>query len=186
MMKIYSLILLSAAASLLCAAPLSDEQAIAKGSSASAALLQKLGGEVKSNMQANGPVKTVEFCSNNALAMTDEISARTGTKISRLTLKERNPLNTAKGVEKALLEQWEQMVKNGQSLPAHELKKLPDGKRVYYKPLLINNEACLKCHGEIAYDSPLGKAIASTYPEDKAKGYKMGDLRGMIRVEMGE
>ena len=71
MMKIYSLILLSAAASLLCAAPLSDEQAIAKGSSASAALLQKLGGEVKSNMQANGPVKTVEFCSNNALAMTE-------------------------------------------------------------------------------------------------------------------
>jgi hypothetical protein len=30
----------------------------------------------------------------------------------------------------------------------------------------------------------LAKAIKAAYPEDKATGYKMGDLRGMIAIEM--
>lgn len=179
-----SLISLAFASSLIAAAPLSDDQAIAKGSAASAALLQKLGGEVKKNMEASGPVKTVEFCSLHALSMTDQIAGESGTQIKRLTLKERNPVNAAEGDEKALLQKWEEMVKNGQNLPSHELKKAKNGKIVYYKPLLINNEACLKCHGNIAADTPLDKAIKSTYPEDKATGYKMGDLRGMIKVEI--
>ncbi len=168
----------------LLAAPLTDEQAVAKGSSVSAALLQKLGGEVKKNMEASGPVKTLEFCSLHALSMTDEIAKENGTQIKRLTLKERNPVNAAEGDDKALLQQWEHMLAQGQALPSHELKRLPNGTVAYYKPLLINNEACLKCHGDIAKDSPLGQAITSTYPEDKATGYKMGDLRGMIKVEM--
>ena len=185
-MNRFSLVSLVFASSLLVAAPMTEEQMVAKGSAVSAALLQKLGGEVKKNMQAQGPVKTVEFCSLNALSMTDEIGRESGTEVKRLSLKNRNPVNAAEGEEKALLEKWEEMVKNGQSLPSHELKKLPNGKTAYYKPIVINNEACLKCHGDIAADSPLGKAIKATYPDDKAVGYKMGDLRGMIKVEMAQ
>mgnify|MGYP001765501785 CR=1 FL=1 len=173
-------------ASSLSAASVSDEQAIAKGSAAAAALIQKLGGEVKKNMESSGPFKTVEFCSNHALSMTDQVGAETGTKIKRLTLRERNPINAAAGDEKTLLETWERMVKNAQALPPHELKRDADGKALYYKPLVINNEACLKCHGDIAADSPIGKALHATYPEDRATGYKMGDLRGMIKVEIAE
>ncbi len=161
----------------------SEEQFVTKANAASAALLQKLGGEVKKNMETSGPVKTVEYCANNALLLTDQVARETDTSIRRLTLKERNPLNRATGEEKALLEQWEQTLKNGRNLPPYEVKKLPNGKTAYYKPLLINNEACLKCHGDVAADSPLATAIRATYPEDKAMGYKMGDLRGMIKVE---
>ncbi|MBN2869756.1 MAG: DUF3365 domain-containing protein [Campylobacterales bacterium] len=181
-----TLIALACISSFLVAAPVSEEHAISKGAAASAALLQKLGGEVKTNMQANGPVKTVEFCSLNALSLTDQIAKETKTQIKRLSLKNRNPVNAAAGEEKALLEKWEKMVQNGQSLPSHELKKTADGGMVYYKPLLINNEACLKCHGNIAEGSPLTQAIRSTYPEDKAVGYKMGDLRGMIEVKISQ
>ena len=106
--------------------------------------------------------------------------------IRRIFPKNRNPVNAAAGEEKELLEKWEKMVQNGQSLPSHELKKLPNGEMAYYKPLLISNEACLKCHGTVAEDSPLAKAIKATYPEDKAMGYKMGDLRGMIKVERAQ
>ncbi len=181
-----TLIALACISSLLVAAPVSEEHAISKGAATSAALLQKLGNEVKINMQANGPVKTVEFCSLHALSMTDQIAKETGTQIKRLSLKNRNPVNAATGEEKELLEKWEKMVQSGQSLPGHELKKTAEGGMVYYKPLLINNEACLKCHGDIAEGSPVAKAIHATYPEDKAVGYKMGDLRGMIKVEMGD
>lgn len=185
-MKIFSVIALTLTSSLLVAAPVSDEHAIAKGSAASAALLQKLGGEVKSNMQSNGPVKTLEFCALNALSLTDQVARETGTQIKRLSLKNRNPANFAAGEDKKLLEKWETMVQNGQSLPSHEVKKQPNGATVYYKPLFINNEACLKCHGDIASDTPLAKAIKSTYPEDKAVGYKMGDLRGMVKVDIAK
>ena len=51
---------------------------------------------------------------------------------------------------------------------------------MFYKPIVINNEACLKCHGNVEGD--LAKVIKATYPEDRATGYKMGDLRGMIAV----
>lgn len=181
-----SLIALACISKLLVAAPASEEDAISKGAAVSAALLQKLGGEVKTNMQANGPVKTVEFCSLHALEMTDQIARETGTQIKRQSLKNRNPVNAASGEERELLKKWEKMVQSGQSLPNHELKKSPDGKMVYYKPLLINNEACLKCHGDIAEGSPMAQAIHATYPEDKATGYKMGDLRGMIKVETAD
>jgi len=180
----FSLVPLVFVSSMLAAAPVSEEQMITKGAAASAALLQKLGGEVKTNMQSHGPVKTLEFCSLNALSMTDQVALETGTRIKRLTLKERNPVNAAAGEDEKLLEKWEQMVKNGQTLPAYELTKTANGTMAYYKPLLINNEACLKCHGDIAADSPLAKALKATYPEDKATGYKMGDLRGMIKVEI--
>ncbi|MBV5321708.1 MAG: DUF3365 domain-containing protein, partial [Sulfuricurvum sp.] len=53
---------------------------------------------------------------------------------------------------------------------------------MFYKPIVINNEACLKCHGNVEGD--LAKAITAAYPEDKATGYKMGDLRGMIAIEI--
>lgn len=185
-MKFFPFAIALAASSFLCAAGLNDDQRIAKGAAASSALLQKLGGEVKKNMETSGPVKTLEFCSMNALPMTEQVGKEHGTKIQRLSLKNRNPLNAATGEDKALLEQWETMLKNGQSLPSHELKKLSSSQSVYYKPILINNEACLKCHGDIASGSPLGKAIATTYPEDKALGYKMGDLRGMVKVEISE
>jgi hypothetical protein len=38
----------------------------------------------------------------------------------------------------------------------------------------------LKCHGNI--EGELAKAVRSAYPDDKAIGYKMGDLRGMIAI----
>lgn len=185
-MKIFPFAVALATSSFLCAAALNDDQRIAKGASSSSALLQKLGGEVKKNMEASGAVKTLEFCSMNALPMTDQVSKESGTKIQRLSLKNRNPLNAVVGEEKELLEKWEKMVKSGESLPPHTLKQLSETRSVYYKPILINNEACLKCHGDIAPESALGKALKTTYPEDKAVGYKMGDLRGMVKVEIAE
>ena len=50
-----------------------------------------------------------------------------------------------------------------------------------YKPLMINKKVCLKCHGDITNEK-LKNTIAKKYPEDKATGYKMGDIRGAVVV----
>ena len=181
-MRPISLITLSIIPTLLFASPSADEAAKAKGDQISTMLLQKLGGELKSQMQTSGPLGALRFCSQHALTLTDEIAKKSDTSIRRVSLNHRNPINKPTPSETALLQEWETFLKNSSPLPANHLVHRPEGKTLYYKPLLINNEACLKCHGNVSPE--LAGAIAEMYPEDKATGYKMGDLRGMIAIEL--
>lgn len=174
----FSLYAFLLASSLLSAQPLAQEQIVQKGNEISGKLLQTLGGELKTHMQNGGALNALHFCSQNALTLTDKVAKESDAKIKRVALLNRNPLNAPSSEEEKIILDWQSMAKMGKVLPTYELKK-----GVYYKPILINNEACLKCHGNLETDSPLAKAIKETYPEDKATGYKMGDLRGMIVIE---
>lgn len=179
-MRRFSLLSLFLASALLAASPLSEDQMVTKGSETSALLLQKLGGELKSQMQTNGAMGALRFCSQNALTLTEQIAKESKTSIKRISINNRNPVNKADKDETDLLNEWDKLVKNGQPLPAQKLVKVSDSTVTYYKPIVINNETCLKCHGNV--EGELAKAIHATYPEDKATGYKMGDLRGMIAI----
>ncbi len=170
------------ASALLSAEPLSQEQMIQKANEISAKLLQTLGDELKTQMQAGGPMQALNFCSHNALTLTDTVAKESSVEIKRVSNLNRNPINAATAEEKTVLNRWRTLLANGQVLPSGELKKLSNGRDAYYKPIVINNEACLKCHGSLEPDSLLTKAIKTTYPEDKAVRYKMGDLRGMVVV----
>lgn len=162
----------------------SDEDAglIQKGDNASAMLLEKLGGELKKHMSESGPIGALDFCSNNALALTHEVSVSTGTKIKRVSLNNRNPINQPTVEEKTVLEKWGQMATKNGRVPPFEVIQLSNGKKAYLKPIVIQNEACLKCHGNVSGD--VETAIKRLYPEDKATGYKMGDLRGAISITL--
>lgn len=181
-MKLFTLISLCLASSLLFASPSAEEKAIQKGDEVSSALLQKLGGELKNQLQTFGTMGALNFCSQNALTLTEQVAKESKTSIKRLTTRNRNPVNKTNIKETTLLNKWEELVKNAQPLPSHEIINVSDSMIMYYKPILINNEACLKCHGNVEGD--LAKVIKAVYPEDKATGYKMGDLRGMIAIEM--
>ncbi len=181
-MRRFFVIPLTLASSLLVASPSAEDRAIAKGNEVSSILLQKLGGELKNQMQTGGPMGALHFCSQNALTLTDQVAKDTKSTIKRVSINNRNPVNRASKKEIDILNEWDSLVKNGQPLPAQTLVNQSDSTIMYYKPILINNEACLKCHGNIEGD--LAKAIKASYPEDKATGYKMGDLRGMIAVEI--
>ncbi len=52
----------------------------------------------------------------------------------------------------------------------------------YYEPLFITN-MCLKCHGSLeSLDLEAAKRIKQDHPNDNAVGYRLGDLRGFIRI----
>lgn len=159
-----------------------DAALIAKGNSIAGNLVYQLGGEVKMQMEISGPEGSIGFCSGNALLMTNLLGKESGTSIRRVTLKPRNPVNAPNAEECSVLERWENMVREGKTLPQYEFKHISKSTAVYYKPVIINNEACLICHGEIAAGSTLSETLRSLYPQDKATGYKMGDLRGMIAI----
>ncbi len=154
------------------------------GNEASQLLLKTLGGNMKKHMKAGGPADAFKFCSGHARELTDEVNGKLepGVSVKRITLKPRNPLNEAKGDEREVLEALETLNKNGVRLPKHLVQKTADGYK-YYKPLKIGKKVCLKCHGT-NIDPKLDEQIRKTYKMDKARGYKMGDLRGAVVVEI--
>ncbi len=161
----------------------SNENSAKIGDTVSTALIQKLGGELKAQMTKNGLIAALGFCNASAPSLTHEISTMTHYTVKRVSMLERNPQNRANATESSILSRWQEKLTAGQPLPAYEIAA--DGSMDhYYKPLLINNEACLKCHGTVDPQSELGRAIKAAYPNDRATGYKMGDLRGMIVVDI--
>ncbi len=156
---------------------------IATGEKASSELLKTLGGQLKSHMKSGGPVDAANFCAQSAYPLTDSVAQSFGkeVQIKRVSLKYRNPANAPQADEKVVLESLENLQNEGVILPQELVKKVDNDTYKYFKPLMINNEVCLKCHGVIENDA-LKKTIGAHYPEDKAIGYRMGDLRGAIVV----
>jgi hypothetical protein len=58
---------------------------------------------------------------------------------------------------------------------------LADGRWGYVEPILLQ-PPCLACHGEtLAPD--VASRIAALYPDDRATGFRVGDLRGVFWIE---
>ncbi|MCO6461812.1 MAG: DUF3365 domain-containing protein [Saprospiraceae bacterium] len=131
---------------------------------------------VSNAMQKGGPAHAVDYCSENALAITDSLSQKYDVTIRRLSDKNRNPSNAlTEDKDKAA---WQRL----KSFESDFIEQDASGV-VYYKPIKLTMPACLKCHGaksDIAADAL--KLIDDRYPNDLATDYKMGELRGMWKV----
>jgi hypothetical protein len=134
-------------------------------------------------MKKGGVMDALDFCSNEAFSLTQEVNKglESGVSVKRISIKYRSPANEPKADELAVLEEFKTL-KAQNALPANIVKKIDEKTFKYYKPLVIEKEACLKCHGKIDEGSDLKKAIEAKYPADKATEYKMGDLRGAVVV----
>ncbi|ACD83032.1 Tll0287-like domain-containing protein [Candidatus Methylacidiphilum infernorum] len=137
-----------------------------------------------------GPTGALEYCSLNALALTEKIKQKQGEKITllkRTSDKVRNPLNKPDYAEKEALEIFLEAQRSREPLPANYIQKVEQDWTVkyrYYKPIFTGN-LCLNCHGSPSQMSPeLKEALKKRYPLDEATGYKQGDFRGLITVEV--
>ena len=162
---------------------LADAESVQIGERVSTALIQKLSGQLKEQIIKNGPIAALGFCNASAQTLTQEVSTSSHYNVKRVSLLERNPINRANAQESAILTAWQNSLNTAQPLPPYEIHTEGNVDH-YYKPLIINNEMCLKCHGSVDSQSELGRAIKAAYPNDHALGYKMGDLRGMIVVDI--
>lgn len=155
------------------------------GQKSSMLLLKTLGGNLKKHMKAGGPMEAAEFCTTNAYPLTDKVSSDLGKDVTvkRISLNYRNPANKpATNEETAVLNTFQTLQDNKVLLPEYLVEQVDKDTYKYYKPLSINKGVCLKCHGNISKNTKLAAYIVKNYPEDKATGYKMGDLRGAIVV----
>jgi len=57
-----------------------------------------------------------------------------------------------------------------------------NGKKVFrYMKAIPTQDVCLKCHGT-DIDPAVIKALDETYPNDKAQGFKEGNIRGAFTI----
>lgn len=143
-------------------------------------LKKTLMGELKSKI-SQGPAVAVEFCSKNALNITKQVADKNGVNIKRVTDKIRNPKNAMDEGDKKVFAKFAEAIKQngkaGEPIIVNE-----NGVAKYYEPLVIG-EMCVVCHGDKEnMAKATTDAVDAAYPKDLAKGYKIGELRGMIVV----
>jgi hypothetical protein len=138
------------------------------------------------NMQAGGPLQAVNVCSDTAQQMSVLYSETMKVKVKRASFKNRNEQNVPDEFEAKAIKLFEELKIDGELTAKSNLVETAtiDGEQIvrYAKPILID-APCLNCHGtESQISSEVAKVISEKYPNDKAKGYSIGDLRGVISV----
>lgn len=134
-------------------------------------------------MSKGGPGYAIDFCNLRALPLKDSLSGLNNCQIQRITTKFRNPEDRPKTDEDTeQLAKYELAFQEGESMKA-EVFVFAD-RVVYYQPIMIAMEACLKCHGEpgkhIAKETQ--EMIKAKYPNDLATAYAMNDFRGAWKI----
>ena len=145
-----------------------------------------LGGELKAAIAAGGPVNAIQVCNKKAGEIAADISKKHGWKIGRTSLKTRNTANAPDAWETKVLKDFETRKAKGDDATKIEYSEVvkQDGKSVfrYMKAIPIPEGApCLACHGE-KIDPAVAAKLKELYPQDKATGYKQGDLRGAFTI----
>lgn len=155
------------------------EQLSAEGAALIPPFAAQLLGTVKAAMQDGGPAKAVEAC--NLLA--PEITAQHNQapwQVGRTALKVRNPANTADDWERKVLEDFQQRAAAGEDLQSMKYAEVVDGQFRMMKAI-PTGEPCLACHGS-AIKPELAAVIDSKYPQDQARGFQLGELRGAFTL----
>ena len=137
-----------------------------------ATLLGRLGAVVAKD----GPAAAIAVCRDEAPRIAAKVGKTEGVRLGRTSWKLRNPANTGPG--------WLSLVR-------HERPETPrlladrTGRLGVVTPIRVA-ASCLACHGEKESIAPDVRArLGKLYPDDRAIGFKAGDLRGWFWVEVG-
>jgi hypothetical protein len=134
------------------------------------------------NALGQGAPSALAACHTMAPGLAASLS-RDGVTVGRATTKPRNPSNQASGWQAEAIASFEQMHAAKTALAGKSFtRRLPDGRAAYAEPLVIQ-EVCLTCHGA-TLGADVQQVLAEKYPNDKATGYALGELRGVAWVEL--
>ncbi len=179
------------ALALLCTFPLSQasadaiEQRAAESRAVVKAFAAELKQELKRALKEGGPVKAITVCNAVAPAIAKQQSTKHGWQIGRTSLRVRNPANAPDGWERAVLERFEARRKAGEDPAKMEYFEVvqQNGKKLfrYMKAIPTAEKPCLMCHGS-RIKPEVTRVLDKLYPNDQARGFKAGDIRGAFTI----
>ena len=153
------------------------------------AYFNELKGELVKGMKAGGPVTAIGACNSLAPAITLKHSAYTGWDVARTSLKLRNSNNAPDAWETNVLLQFDERRAKGEgpdTLAYAEIVEEGNGKYFRFMKGIVmpplEKLPCLKCHGE-NIDPMVAAKLDALYPQDNARGYKAGQVRGAFTLK---
>ncbi len=156
---------------------------------ASRAAVQKFSISLKEALQqavqSDGPADGIAVCRDKAAQITADLAQSTGMLIGRTSLKVRNPENAPDNWELAVLKQFEARKAQGEPVDQLEFFAVIDddkGQKTFrYMKAIPTAALCLSCHGE-HLTPDVDASLKTLYPNDAARGFKEGDLRGAFTL----
>lgn len=160
------------------------ETAIKWGNQISQEAQEELIGTLQQAISEKGFPGAVEFCNVEALPILKQVSEKYKVEIRRVSFDYRNPEDAPREEEEGILDTYVYNMENDlESEPS--VQKFDNGETLLYsRAIKIPSALCLNCHGkpDQDIDPKTLEKINELYPEDRATGHSMGDLRGMWSI----
>lgn len=160
------------------------EAAIAEAKATTKAFGGALKKELIAAMQAGGPVNALGVCNTEAMPITAKSAEEHGANVFRVSLKNRNPNNVPNEWQAMALADFDKRAAAGEdiaTMAAVDVIDMDGKKQLRFMKALPTEGACLACHGQQVGPDVQAK-LDELYPEDKATGYSLGEVRGAIVV----
>jgi len=166
--------------------PVPDSASVEKARAVADSLGDDLMVGLASALERGGPTLAIHLCADSAQVRTLRYW-KDGVYIRRVSERVRNVDDTPDTLELQALRQLAADQRAGR-LPEEVMSviRAADGtyQFQYLRPLLVQS-ACLACHGDPATFAPeVRQVLARRYPQDRATGYAVGDLRGAVSVRV--
>lgn len=156
------------------------------GDSISTEAQKQLISNLQKAIEEKGVAGAIGFCSVEALPILKTVSEKHGVAIRRASNRYRNPADQPDADEAKILDAYEYNAETGIKNDPN-IQKIEGGEvYLYTKAIVIPGAFCLSCHGDPdkEIDAKTLAEINALYPSDKAKGHKVGDLRGMWSIKI--
>ncbi len=144
---------------------------------------QVLASSLKTAIEHDGIPQALKYCNVHAYPIVDSLEKKHGVEIKRASFYVRNPRDKPDKTESDILKDYEKTISSGNTpTPRVSITK----ETVHFaRPIILSNQLCLNCHGKIGEDIKQEhyELIQALYPEDKATGHSMGDLRGIWSIK---
>lgn len=140
--------------------------------------------ELVGAMKSGGPIKALGVCNTLAPELASEAGSTSGWDVGRTTLKLRNQSNAPDDWELTVLKDFEQRKAAGEDITKMETTEVVEmnGQRMFrYMKAIPTGKPCMACHA--AEVAPQVEAkLKELYPDDVARGFKPGDIRGAFTL----
>ncbi len=162
-----------------------EDARIAAARVAAMDLAVSLKGQLMRTINEDGAVAAIPFCHERAPHITQSLSESRGWHVGRTALRVRNPENRPDEWERDVLEKFSQRIENGGAVAEQEFWQTcesPEGRQKFrYMKAIAMGEVCLVCHGSNLAPE-VAENIERLYPEDQARGFELGELRGAVTI----
>lgn len=144
-----------------------------------------LGKNLMGTINKKGTLEALQFCNERAYPLTDSMAVAQNASIKRVSDKARNPQNSANNEELSYINTFKKQMAAGETTQPLVVEKA-DQVTVYYP--ISTNSMCLQCHGKPNTDirPETSKLLGSLYPNDKAVGYDINQIRGIWKVNFSK